>query len=238
MRAMFRIAIAFAFALSPAYCAHPCFAADFHSARFGFAGKSVAYDLSDDNTSRPVILLLHGASGPALPFYQEQARFFAEKGFTTIVLHYFDATRGSQATTENYRTWAALVAAMVKQFAGDPGANPRRVFLVGYSLGASVALAAGSQGTPVNAIAEWYGSLPDDFFYTMKGMPPLLILHGQQDNNIPVSNAQQLVQLCGVKHLTCESHIYADQGHGFSGRALEDADARTIQFLSKYASTD
>jgi len=206
----------------------------FHKESFAFEGKTVAYDTSDPGGDAPVILLLHGASGPSLPVYGEQAEFFADHGFTTVEPHYFDATKSSQPTPENYRAWVRLVDAMVKQMRAASTTGTRRVFLVGYSLGASVALAAGSQGVPVDAIAEWYGSLPDDFFYAFKGMPPLLVLHGQQDNNIPVGNATQLLKLCAMKHLVCESHIYADQGHGFAGYALSDADARTIEFLSRY----
>lgn len=96
-----------------------------------------------------------------------------------------------------------------------------------------MALGAGSQGIPVSAIADWYGSLPDEFFYHFQGMPPLLILHGEEDTNIPVINAQQLIKLCGLKQLTCENHIYPDQGHGFTGKALEDADRRTTDFFSR-----
>jgi carboxymethylenebutenolidase len=103
---------------------------------------------------------------------------------------------------------------------------------LGFSLGSSVALAAGSQNIAVDAIADWYGSLPDEFSYQMKGMPPLLILHGERDSNIPVLNAQQLVKLCEMKHLTCEHHFYADQEHGFGGKALEDADRRTLAFFA------
>jgi dienelactone hydrolase len=117
--------------------------------------------------------------------------------------------------------------------ASDSAAN-RQVVLVGYSLGASVALSVGSQNPSLTAIAEWYGSLPDQFFYTFRGMPPLLILHGKQDDNIPVANAQQLIQLCAMKQLTCESHLYPDQGHGFDPKALEDADARTLAFLARF----
>lgn len=211
------------------------FAAEFHSGKLNFEGRSVAYNSSDAGESKPVVILLHGASGPALHLYQDQARAFSDKGYATIVLHYFDATRSSEATTENYRTWARLVEAMVTRIAQASAPKPRPVFLVGYSLGASVALAAGSQGVAVTAIAEWYGSLPDDFFYTMKGMPPLLVLHGERDTNIPIANAQQLLRLCGMKHLICESHIYPDQGHGFGGRSLDDADRRTVEFLAKYA---
>ncbi len=102
---------------------------------------------------------------------------------------------------------------------------------MGYSLGASIALAAGSQAAPVDAIVEWYGSLPDSFFHKLKGMPPLLILHGQEDTNIPAVNAVQLIRLCALAKFSCESHIYPGQAHGFAGPDLADADLRTIAFL-------
>jgi dipeptidyl aminopeptidase/acylaminoacyl peptidase len=59
-------------------------------------------------------------------------------------------------------------------------------------------------------------------------------LHGERDQNIPVSNARQLQRLCELKQLTCESHLYTDQGHGFSGTALQDANQRTLAFFAKY----
>lgn len=217
------------------------FGADHHTSKFSFNGKDVAVDTydaqaaSDDAQGKPgAIVLLHGASGPDLPTYREQADFFATRGFTVFVLHYFDATKSAQTSPQNYAVWANLVDAYVRQLIADPTTKTDNVFLLGYSLGASVALAAGSQGTPATAIAEWYGSLPDEFFYKFKTMPPLLILHGQRDNNIPVSNAQQLIQLCGMKQLTCESHIYEGEGHGFAGSALADANSRTLAFLAKH----
>ena len=94
-------------------------------------------------------------------------------------------------------------------------------------------LAAGAQNAPVEAVVDWYGSLPDAFFEQRKGMPPLLILHGQQDPIIPIVNAQQLVRLCDIEHYTCESHFYASEGHGFSGAPLKDADQRTLEFLAR-----
>jgi dipeptidyl aminopeptidase/acylaminoacyl peptidase len=63
-------------------------------------------------------------------------------------------------------------------------------------------------------------------------MPPLLILHGQHDDNIPVASALQIMQLCRMKSFTCESHIYPDQGHGFQPPAYDDAVKRTLDFFS------
>ncbi len=64
-------------------------------------------------------------------------------------------------------------------------------------------------------------------------MPPLLILHGMEDTNIPVINAQQLQRLCVMDKLECESHLYPDEGHGFSEAAFADANRRTLEFLKR-----
>ena len=191
-----------------------------------------------DGTAKPVVILLHGASGPAVPFYQDQARFFESHGFTVLLPHYFDATKGRNTPSDgNYRAWVDVVKALVAKSGGGSGPSGPAVFLMGYSLGASVALAAGSELVPVNAIAEWYGSLPDAFFFRMRGMPPLLILHGAHDDNVPVVNAQQLIRLCGMRKLTCVSHIYPDAGHGFAGKDEKDAEARTLTFFASLART-
>ncbi|MBB5057188.1 carboxymethylenebutenolidase [Granulicella aggregans] len=196
------------------------------------AGAETAYDEFGDPQSAKCLVLLHGASGP-VPFYRDQARFFGDEGFRVLMPHYFDSTRGQSPSPENYRKWASVTADFVAECRKQ--ASTKAVFLIGFSLGSSVALAAGSQNVSVNAIADWYGSLPDEFFYQMKGMPPLLILHGERDSNIPIMNAQQLVKLCEMKHLDCEHHFYADQEHGFQGAALEDARQRTLTFFAEHA---
>ncbi|WP_433964741.1 dienelactone hydrolase family protein [Tunturiibacter gelidiferens] len=186
-----------------------------------------------DDPGKPLLILLHGASGPSMGFYRDQAEYFSNNGYTVFLPHYFDATKSSNPTMDNYRAWVNVVKTLLSEQGISVAPAHRRSVLVGYSLGASVALAAGSQGVPVDAIAEWYGSLPDDFFYHLQGMPPLLILHGERDSSIPITNAQQLIKLCGIKQFQCESHIYADQGHGFVGAALKDADSRTLSFFSR-----
>jgi dienelactone hydrolase len=196
------------------------------------AGAEIAYDEFGDPQSARCLVLLHGASGP-VPFYRDHAKFFGKEGFHVLMPHYFDATRGQSPSPENYQKWASLTADFVAECRKQ--ASTKAVFLIGFSLGSSVALAAGSQNVSVDAIADWYGSLPDEFFYQMKGMPPLLILHGERDSNIPIVNAEQLVKVCEMKHLECEHHFYADQEHGFGGKALEDAHQRTLTFFAGHA---
>ncbi len=203
-----------------------------HTERIQSEGRSVAYDIFDSGPDAPILILLHGASGPEAPLYWQQAKFFQSSGHTVLLLHYFDATRSRTPTDENYRGWVAALDTLVHAYARDAQGRTRTIVLVGYSLGASIALAAGSQGTEVAGIAEWYGSLPDSFFAALTTMPPLLILHGRLDTNIPVLNALQLIRLCQLHDFDCRNHLYPDQGHGFSGAALVDADRRTLQFIA------
>jgi dienelactone hydrolase len=202
--------------------------------------RSMTYEVYPASEHADVILLLHGHSGPAN--YRAQAEWFERRGFTVLLPHYTDVHAATQANQdEAFRRWIEALQALIKEVRSEVrSSNPqiRHVALLGYSQGASLALAAGSQNIPVDAIAEWYGSLPDTFFARRKGMPPLLILHGQLDNVIPVGNAQQLIRLCALDHLYCESHIYPGVGHGLVGltsdtTAVTDADDRTVEFLKE-----
>ncbi len=184
----------------------------------------------------PILILLHGVSGPG-SFYTQQAEFFAGHGFRVVLPHYLEASHGSAATDEHYGAWVAAVRDVMNQSNARTEGRPVATVIVGYSLGASIALALGSQGDGPDAIAEFYGSLPDKYFRDLKGMPPLLILHGERDTNIPVSNAIQLQKLCSVANLSCDSQIYPSEGHGFTSKNLGDADQRVLQFFSKVVST-
>ena len=199
--------------------------------KFSSNGKSVRYDLFQGSADGPLLIFLHGAEGPDDSFYREQGQYFSARGYTVLLLHYFDATRTSAATDQNYIVWVQTVRDLVEQCRKNT--PNRKIAIVGVSMGAYVALAAGSQGVPVDAMAEWYGGMPAVFSQNIKGMPPLLILHGQRDNFVPVTYAQELINMCRVDHLTCENHIYADQGHGFDDDALKDADGRTNDFFTR-----
>jgi dienelactone hydrolase len=202
-------------------------------AHFTSGDRQISYEVFGPASTGPIIIMLHGVGGPQVPLYRGLAQFLATKNYTVLFLHYFDATDNYRASDRNYVAWEKAVSDLVDDCRKNPKWVHRKIALLGFSLGASVALAAGSQARPVDAVVEWYGSLPDEFFYKLKGMPPLLILHGQRDDNIPVANAQQILQLCGMKKFTCESHIYPDQGHGFLPPAYEDAAKRTLNFLSR-----
>ena len=209
------------------------FAQSHQLAHFTSGNRSVAYDIYGEESTGPLVIMLHGASGPDVPLYRGLAQTFATKNYIVLFLHYFDATDTFRASAANYVAWERAVSDLILACRNDPKWSNRKIAILGFSLGASVALAAASQLVPANAVAEWYGSLPDEFFYQLKGMPPLLILHGAHDDNIPVANAKQLIMLCGMKNFKCESHIYPDQGHGFLPPDFDNAVIRTLDFFSR-----
>ncbi len=180
-------------------------------------------------TAPRLLILLHGVSGPG-QFDADQEEFFAHHGFRVLLPHYLEAGHGRLATDENYAAWVEAVRGAIEN-AGDA----KNTVIVGYSLGASVALALGSLGQGPDAIAELAGSLPDRYLRDLKGMPPLLILHGGRDTSVPADNALQLSRLCAEADLLCEQHIYPEQGHVLSPESLRDADRRILEFFSKIA---
>jgi dienelactone hydrolase len=128
----------------------------------------------------------------------------------------------------NCEAWTTAVRNTIDSLQGG---HRSAAVIVGCSLGASVALALGSEGNGPDGIAEFYGSLSNKYYRDLKGMPPLLILHGGKDTNIPVYNALQLSQLCSQAELKCDMHIYSMEGHGFTPEALRDADQRVLHFF-------
>jgi len=64
----------------------------------------------------------------------------------------------------------------------------------------------------------------------------VLILHGDQDQTVPVEEAYRLQQLLEKKHMAYEMQIYPGVGHGFTGEVWRDAGLRTQLFLEKHLS--
>lgn len=197
-------------------------------------GKPVAYEeISGQPThlcTLPTVIMLHGATGP--DGYRSRAHFLASNGYRVLLLHYFDVTGSSTPTDRNYLEWAQAVADLIEQQSNSHCRDRRKIALVGFSLGASVALGVSSQDVGVAGTVDWYGSLPDVFYAKLKAMPPLLILHGERDSIIPPFNAYQLERLCKIRKFDCTLQIYPGDEHGLP-KHWRDAEQRSLQFLKR-----
>ena len=115
-----------------------------------------------------------GADGPC-SIFSELADELIEQGIGTLHLNYRSPGNYVQCTID---------ALLALQYLDDEGVND--VVLVGWSFGASVALAAGSLGRTVKGIAAISPRNVFDTFLRWLRSRPLLILHGDADRVSPV----------------------------------------------------
>ena len=203
-------------------------------ATFNSHGKAVSCVVYDAQDARATMIFLRGSGPSDLDFGRSEARFFADHGFRVLLADYLTVTSTVEPKTANYRRWAQVVEDIVADLRSRPIPLNRKIALVGQDLGASVALLAASHKVGVDAMAEWSGLLPNEFFPKLQTLPPLLIIHGEQDQQVPVVNARQLVRLCELKDFTCEAGIYPNEGHAFTARATDSANQRILTFFQTH----
>lgn len=187
------------------------------------------------------LLLVHGADGMALaPLYRAAARKIAERGYVVVLPHYFDRTQtktGDHATNiKNFPTWLATLSDATTYLAGMKNVDDQELGLVGFSLGAFLSLSDAAGDPRIKAVVEYFGGFPGARLRDLKKMPPVLILHGEQDKTVPVEMAHALENVLKEKGVEYEIKLYPEQGHGFRGEDSLDAMKRTLNFLDKHLS--
>ena len=207
------------------------------SSTFESDGRKIEIDEYTPRGAKPdaAIVLVHGSGGlhsSGFP-YSAQTRFLAAATRAVYLPHYLDATNGSpREPARHYGIWAQAVRDALSFILSRTAVPLSRTVVVGYSLGASIALAAAAQEPRLAGVIVWSGSLPDAY-RDVTALPPLLILHGARDPMIPLYNARQLSELCALKHFRCELQVFPDEGHAFSPAAIESADQRIEAFLQR-----
>jgi carboxymethylenebutenolidase len=189
------------------------------------------------NGNTPAVILVHGSGGPlgGLDPFAGQAALF---GVNVFVLHYFERTGHTWVSPsqieQHFPAWLETLKDAVDYVSGQPGVDPSRIGLLGFSLGAYLSLALATQDSRIAAVAELFGGLVEPFSADVAKLPPILILHGSQDRIVPVDRARELEQLLKEHRIPYEIKIYPDQGHVFQGLAQLDALRRVAGFFRKH----
>ncbi len=188
--------------------------------------------------SQAAVLALHGSGGSPDGSINQRAQRLAAAGFLGLVIRYFERTGTVCASDDdmhrNFDTWIRTVIAGIDYACALPGIA--RIGIIGFSLGAYLALTTASQDRRVQAVVDYYGGLPELFAAATETMPPVLVLHGEKDPTVPVAEAHKLARLMERVQAPYEIKIYPDAGHEFTGTDSEDAAQRSIVFLSKHLS--
>lgn len=211
---------------------------------FASGGRNIRMDayLLHEGKRVPALLLLHGASGLSggNRYIPQLAGAMAEEGFATLVVHYFQSTGTSYASEaaiwQHFECWLAVLGDALTIAAERPEINEDRLALVGYSLGAYLALAQASRDSRVGAVVEFAGGMDPNFAAAVTRLPPTFVVHGQEDRRVPFARAlalEALLQQLGTPH---ETRFYPGEGHLLSAGAALDALTAAVEFLRKYLS--
>jgi carboxymethylenebutenolidase len=135
---------------------------------FTSGGKPIRLDHYSPNHpgSSPAVILIHGSGGPLHgldPFAGRAANF----GLHVFVLHYFERTGHNWVAPSQIEThflvWLETLKDAVSFVASQPGVDAERIGLLGFSLGAYLALALATRDSRIAAVAELFGGLPQQF---------------------------------------------------------------------------
>ncbi|MGO4570436.1 dienelactone hydrolase family protein [Microvirga sp. 2TAF3] len=212
---------------------------------FSSGGKAITVDIFEASQSspRPAVIMLHGADGVRLNAqYKEGARGVAAAGYQVHLVHYLDRTgerRASLATLfQNFQPWTDTVADALAWVSNRADIDPARLGIIGISLGAALGLAISSMDRRIRALVNYFGPLPQGAIGRDSRLPPTLVLHGALDPIVPVANAYTIEALLRQQEVPHELKIYPGEGHGFRGKARQDAMRRVLAFLDQYLASE
>jgi dienelactone hydrolase len=197
-------------------------------------------------SSHLAVLLAHGGGGPQGDWRKSGIlEALTTAGFSVFVPHFFDGP-GEWSPSVKPQMFLAYIRTLndaTRYIASQTEIRNKGVGVVGFSLGGYLALALAEEershppplrSPEIKAVVEFFGGMPGFAEERFTTMPPVLILHGEDDDVVPVSSAYELERLLKNKAVPYEIKIYPHQGHGFSGDALEDSKKRTVSFLSAH----
>ncbi len=196
--------------------------------------------------THPGVILLPGSSGWK-PTYAGIAKRLSESGFVALALDYHAATGPASEEPRDraakWSQWQQTVRNAAAHLHSLPAVSDRPIGLVGYSLGAFLAVSVASSTPSVRAVVDFFGggaADEDGLEREVRGFPALLILHGDADVVVPISAAHRLREAVLAQGGRVEMHVYPAVGHAFnapwspsySEAITEDSYCRMVDFLA------
>ena len=196
------------------------------------------------DAARPSVLLLHGAGGfdRRIADYNRYAAALANQGMDAYLVYYYsDADEKSMSSgldvfEDRYAAWARTVGELADYLEKQKDSNGK-AGLIGFSNGGILATGASTLDANITAAVIYYGTEPWPLGSPAKRFPPLLVLHGDADQIIPVDAGRHLATLAKQLGGRVDLVIYPGEMHGFGAdftkKNAADALNRSIVFLRK-----
>jgi len=205
----------------------------------------VTYFRAPGDAKRPAVLLLHGGGGfdRRIGDYNHYASVLANEGFDAYLFYYYSdldeklmSRGGADVFTTRYPSWAKQVDDVADYLIKQKDSNGK-VGLVGFSNGGILATGASTLDPRITAAVIYYGTEPWPLGEPAKRFPPLLVLHGDADQIIPIENGRQLTALAKKLGTKVDFVVYPGEAHGFGADTSKkngaDALQRTVAFLKR-----
>lgn len=200
-------------------------------------GIEVGYECYDPElaVTAPAVVILHGSGGMdwGRTLFYQYAKMLARRGILAYILRYFertsDVTSDRKKAAQNFGIWLETLRDFLGYIRLQPAVDPDRIGLLGFSLGAYLAISC--DDPQIRAVVDVFGGLSEQ--YPPKYLRPTLILHGDSDPIVSVQEAYRLENHLKESGIEYEKQIFAGQGHNFEGSAGRQALLLTLSFLQK-----
>jgi carboxymethylenebutenolidase len=195
---------------------------------------SIAEHLPKGAGPFPAVIVVHGSGGPRTAV-EQYTPMLTRAGYSVFVVNYFERTETAWATPQlidkHFPVWLEVLADAVTYVESRPQVDASRIGLLGVSLGAFLSLSLSTYDHRIATVVDLFGGIPEFFLEKARAMPPVLILHGENDAVVPVREAYKLEALLKRLQARYECKTYSGQGHALGGMAAWDAAQRIYKFL-------
>jgi dienelactone hydrolase len=210
----------------------------------------------------PVVMLIHGCAPRTFGErdFQQMCIDLAEHGYYAMFLEYY-GTAGAPSCRDLAMVptvslapetplpddaWMRVLISARSSLADNPRADTSRLGAIGFSFGGTLAvITAALKPNLIDAMVDYYGftnERVEDAVTKASNFPPTLILQGDADHRVHVTDAIHLRDVIAKRQSAGEIHVYPGVEHafnfrdavGYDGEASKDAWSRTLSFLDRH----
>jgi carboxymethylenebutenolidase len=163
------------------------------------------------------IVLVHDWFG-VTPFYSQAVERLAKDGYRVVAVDLYDGHHA--ATHDDARALMKAVDAGVAAEEVDAAIKlladrPRKIAIMGFSMGAKFAFAAALRDKSIGATLIWYGETVNDTAKLANLSGPALLVVGSMDGSA-ADNAAAFSKAADAAGAKAEIHIYPGEAHAFA----------------------
>jgi carboxymethylenebutenolidase len=205
------------FAVLTLLLAVPCFGnTTIQTLQTASAHKFTAY-LAGPRDAGVGIVLVHDWFG-VTPAYSQAVERLAKDGYRVVAVDLYDgrhAATHDEAGTLMKAVDAVRAGEKVDAAIRSLGDRPRKIAIMGFSMGAKFAFAAALGNKTVGATLIWYGETVNDAARLASLSGPALLVVGSKDGSA-VDNAAAFSKAADAAGAKAEIHIYPGEEHAFA----------------------